>query len=231
MSQTRIISTKAEFEEEYGKFDPDGPSPAEKLAHGPSEFTRQGQPRRPLEDLDVSREEAERMLRKWFERFPGLRETLGALPQTSLDERRPADSEGPMPKQVIVVRRDLKMRKGKLIAQAAHASNKVFFDTIPQALLDGTPPEGNERMRLPIEVDRAGFLWIAGIFTKICCKAESEEQLLDIYEKAKAAGLPCCLITDVGKTEFHLVPTHTAVSIGPAMPEDVDPITGDLDLW
>ena len=31
-------------------------------------------------------------------------------------------------KQVIVVRKDLNMRKGKIAAQAAHASMKVFMD-------------------------------------------------------------------------------------------------------
>ena len=31
-------------------------------------------------------------------------------------------------KQVIVMRTDLHMRKGKMIAQGAHASMKVFFD-------------------------------------------------------------------------------------------------------
>jgi len=31
-------------------------------------------------------------------------------------------------KQVIVLRKDLQMRKGKMIAQGAHASMKVFFD-------------------------------------------------------------------------------------------------------
>jgi len=33
-----------------------------------------------------------------------------------------------MVKQVIVVRKDLNMRKGKIAAQASHASLKVFFD-------------------------------------------------------------------------------------------------------
>lgn len=33
-----------------------------------------------------------------------------------------------MIKQVIVVRKDLNMRKGKLAAQVAHASMKIFFD-------------------------------------------------------------------------------------------------------
>jgi PTH2 family peptidyl-tRNA hydrolase len=32
------------------------------------------------------------------------------------------------PKQVIIIRKDLNMRKGKMIAQGAHASMKAIFD-------------------------------------------------------------------------------------------------------
>lgn len=138
--------------------------------------------------------------------------------------------EEPLPKQVLVVRTDLKMRKGKMISQGAHASGKIFFDTIPRDALEFGFPEGFERIRLTIEVDRSMFLWLAGIFTKVVCRVRSEEELLEVHERAKAAGLPCCLITDVGKTEFHGVPTKTAVAIGPAMPEEIDPVTGALDL-
>jgi peptidyl-tRNA hydrolase, PTH2 family len=138
--------------------------------------------------------------------------------------------EQPIPKQVLVVRTDLKMRKGKTVSQGAHASGKVFFDTIPREELERGWPEGFSRIKLTIEVDKSMFLWLAGIFTKVCCRVDSEEELLEIYERAKAAGLPCCLITDAGRTEFHGVPTNTAVSVGPAMPEEIDPITGNLKL-
>lgn len=134
------------------------------------------------------------------------------------------------PKQVIVLRTDLKMRKGKMVAQGAHASGKVFFDTIPRDVLALGFPEGFERMRVNIEVNQAMFLWLAGIFTKVCCRVDSEEELLEVYERAKAARLPCSLITDAGRTEFHGVPTNTAVAVGPAMPEKIDPITGHLKL-
>ena len=50
-------------------------------------------------------------------------------------------------------------------------------------------------------------------------------------EKAAAAGLPYALITDAGHTEFHGVPTRTALGIGPAYPEDIDPVTGHLPLY
>jgi len=113
-------------------------------------------------------------------------------------------------KQVIVVRNDLNMRKGKMIAQGAHASLAAFMEADPDdpALLD----------------------WLDGAGAKIAVSAPSEEALLDVYERARAAGLPCALITDAGRTEFGGVPTRTAVAVGPAWSDAVDAITGELKL-
>ena len=124
-------------------------------------------------------------------------------------------------KQVIVIRKDLKMRKGKMIAQGAHASMKVFFDMIEytferKMMLNGITPPMNE--------------WVNGLFTKICVGVDSEEELLDVYQRAKDAGLPCSLIQDAGLTEFGGVPTHTAVAIGPDYSHGIDDITGHLKL-
>ena len=135
------------------------------------------------------------------------------------------------PKQVIVMRTDLQMRKGKMIAQGAHASGKVFFDRIPQEVRDLGMPEGFERMRVPMEINRAMAAWLFDVcFAKICVRVESEQELVEVYERALGADLPCALITDAGRTEFHGVPTKTCCAIGPASPEDVDRITGHLKL-
>ena len=74
------------------------------------------------------------------------------------------------------------------------------------------------------------YEWLNGSFTKIVVYVNSEQELLDIYEKAKDAKLPCSLIQDSGFTEFHGVPTYTAVAVGPWWSEAVDEITGDLPL-
>jgi PTH2 family peptidyl-tRNA hydrolase len=113
-------------------------------------------------------------------------------------------------KQVIVVRNDLNMRKGKMIAQGAHASLGAFMEADPDdaALLD----------------------WMDGASTKVAVSVPSEEALLGVYERARAAGLPCALVTDAGRTEFGGVPTRTAVAIGPAWSDAVDAITGELKL-
>lgn len=49
--------------------------------------------------------------------------------------------------------------------------------------------------------------------------------------KAKAAGILSALICDSGLTEFHGQPTYTCLAFEPALPEKVDPITGELPLF
>lgn len=123
-------------------------------------------------------------------------------------------------KQVIVLRKDLNMRKGKMVAQGAHASMAAILGR-GERLLDNS-------IRIPLDEDIGP--WLEGRFTKICVSTPDEASLLDIYARAKAAGLPCSLIQDSGLTEFHGVLTYTAVAVGPGIAEAVDRITGGLPL-
>lgn len=122
-------------------------------------------------------------------------------------------------KQVIVMRKDLGMRKGKMVAQGAHASLRVVLQT---GGLDGD--------RYSLSVTEPMAAWLTGRFTKVCVGVESEAALDDVMARATAAGVPCALITDAGQTEFHGVPTKTCCAVGPAWVEDVDAITGGLTL-
>lgn len=130
-------------------------------------------------------------------------------------------------KQVIVLRAKYPngrggltgVRKGKLCAQAAHASMKVFFD---RSEVTGLTMEAR--------LTDAMAEWATGKFAKIVCSVESEEELLAIYEAARGAQLPCALIEDDGRTEFHGTKTPTAVAVGPAYVDEVDEITGHLPL-
>lgn len=72
--------------------------------------------------------------------------------------------------------------------------------------------------------------WLGGRFTKVCVAVGSEVELDEIHARALAAGLPCALIVDAGKTEFHGVPTRTCLAVGPAWADEVDAITGGLPL-
>jgi PTH2 family peptidyl-tRNA hydrolase len=122
-------------------------------------------------------------------------------------------------KQVIVLRKDLNMRKGKMVAQGAHASMA--------AILKLARREGNQ---LLIPLDERIEPWLCGRFTKICVSVNSEAELLAIHEKSIAAGVLTSLILDSGVTEFGGVPTNTAVAAGPDQANKVDAITGDLPL-
>tara|TARA_R110002110_G_scaffold99173_4_gene253653 strand:- start:687 stop:1136 length:450 start_codon:yes stop_codon:yes gene_type:complete len=141
-------------------------------------------------------------------------------------------------KQVIVLRRDLNMRKGKMVAQGAHASMAVILDALSDwtdlGKEHGSDFEGVFTKELALDthnrIDNGIYQWLTDRFAKICCYVNSEEELVTLYNQAKEAGLPCSIITDAGFTEFKGVPTKTAVAIGPALIEDVDKITKHLKL-
>lgn len=122
-------------------------------------------------------------------------------------------------KQVIVMRKDLGMRKGKMIAQGAHASLKVLTDR-------GRAAEDT----FAIELTPAMAAWLTGRFTKVCVSVDSEEALDAVVARARAANVPVALIVDSGKTEFRGVPTKTCCAVGPAWTDEVDAVTGELPL-
>lgn len=117
--------------------------------------------------------------------------------------------QGGSMKQIIIMRTDLGMRKGKMIAQGAHAS------------LGATLPNQN---------DPRVKEWLVESFKKICVRADSLEHISELYVQAARAGLITCLITDSGLTEFAGEPTVTCLAIGPDTDENLDPVTGHLRL-
>lgn len=112
------------------------------------------------------------------------------------------------------------MRKGKMVAQGAHASMKVFFDRIEYC--------DNGEMKIN-NITAAMEEWVNGLFTKVCVSVDSEKELFDIYHAAVHRGIPCSLIQDAGLTEFK-EPTYTAVAVGPSTVDIIDEITGNLKL-
>jgi len=123
-------------------------------------------------------------------------------------------------KQVIVMRKDLNMRKGKLVAQGAHASLGAILSLCKQ---DGDV--------LTLNMDERVKPWLTGRFKKICVYVNSEEELLQIYNTALTNGLVCSIIKDSGLTEFHGVPTLTAVAVGPDVEDKIDAVTKHLPLY
>jgi len=117
-------------------------------------------------------------------------------------------------KQIIVIRKDLHMRRGKEIAQGAHASNAVLIDSVKAGKMDSDIKE-----------------WIMNGSKKVCVQVSSEAELLKVYQDACKAGLSAHIIRDAGHTEFNGVPTLTACAIGPNEDSDIDAVTGSLQLY
>ena len=110
-------------------------------------------------------------------------------------------------KQAIVVRTDLKMGKGKIVAQCLHASLASFL----------------------ITDDSTKVKWLKEGMKKIVLKVSSEKELLSLYKNAKREKLPCELITDKGLTQVK-PGSITSLGIGPAADSKIDKITGKLKL-
>ena len=126
-------------------------------------------------------------------------------------------------KQVIVIRRDLRMRRGKEIAQGAHASMAWLRQRIMPHLTAGVA----DQVRFS-EAERA---WLEGSLRKVTVKVGSEAELLAVYHQALEAGVVVHLITDRGLTEFGGTPTRTCLAVGPDYDNRIDPVTGDLGLY
>lgn len=110
-------------------------------------------------------------------------------------------------KQAIVIRTDLKMEKGKIASQCAHASVSAF-----------------------LEADKKkSDAWLKQGMKKIVLKVENEKELLSMCRKAKAEKLPCVIITDAGMTQIE-PGTLTALGIGPDVDEKIDKVTNKLKL-
>lgn len=115
-------------------------------------------------------------------------------------------------KQVILIRQDLKLPKGKIAAQAAHAS----VDAVLKLMSDSSGKDlvkswRNEGMR------------------KIALKIVDEGELYKYIQQAKDIGLVTSVITDAGKTV--VAPgTVTCGAIGPDLIEKIDRITKDVPL-
>ena len=110
-------------------------------------------------------------------------------------------------KQVILVRQDLKLPKGKLSAQVAHASVYALLKT-PKKMIDE---------------------WRAQGMGKIVLKVKDEAELREYRQLADQKGLVTALITDAGKTI--LAPgTVTCLGIGPDDESIIDKVTGNLKM-
>lgn len=123
-------------------------------------------------------------------------------------------------KQVIVIRRDLNMRKGKMIAQGAHASMGFLLDSTTWS---------EPKYKLELSDEQKQWAFYEG-HTKVVVGCDSEAELHELIARARVAGVTAYPVIDAGRTEFHGVPTLTCAAFGPGSAEALDAITGHLKL-
>mgnify|MGYP001158344456 CR=1 FL=1 len=133
----------------------------------------------------------------------GIRSFIHMLTAPPIREYVPAGNY----KLAIIVNTALKMKKGKIAAQAGHGAVSATLASNP-ALLDA---------------------WFSSGQTKVCLKGEDDKHLLELKKKAEVASLPVVKILDAGRTQIP-AGSLTVVAIGPALKEDLESITGDLKL-
>ena len=136
-------------------------------------------------------------------------------------------------KQMIVMRRDLKMRKGKIAAQAGHACVEATLmalareDRLDEVRVNGSwiTLDHGEDDCTPLTA------WFDAGIAKVCVYVDSEEELLEVANAGRERGFACALVRDAGLTEFHGEATYTCLAFEPLRAEDIDPITGGLPLY
>ncbi|MDD2410866.1 MAG: peptidyl-tRNA hydrolase Pth2 [Candidatus Methanomethylophilaceae archaeon] len=113
-------------------------------------------------------------------------------------------------KLVVLVRNDLKMTKGKIAAQVAHAAVNCAFASKKK--------------------DAVNFnAWYDSGQAKVVLRVDSERELFEFKAVAEALGITCSLITDAGRTQIE-PGSITCLGIGPEKVSVLDKITGDLKM-
>lgn len=135
-------------------------------------------------------------------------------------------------KQMIVMRKDLGMRKGKIAAQAAHASDGALLRSlIAHKLLDRLTVRGGHLELASSEKHNPLVDWFQQGTAKVCVYVDSEEELFALAREGQERGYLVELVCDAGLTEFHGDPTYTCLAFEPLYPKQIDPLTGDLPLY
>jgi len=114
-------------------------------------------------------------------------------------------------RQAIILRKDLKINKGKYIVHGAHVSVNAVLEAMR------THPEWVEA-------------WLDEGFSKVALRVDSLEKLEELEKKAREFGLPTAKAADFGLTQVE-PGTVIALAIGPGPIEVVRKVTGELKLF
>ncbi|KAG6990916.1 hypothetical protein G7Y79_00060g092200 [Physcia stellaris] len=111
-------------------------------------------------------------------------------------------------KLTLILRTDLSMTRGKLAAQASHATlanYRYFLAHAPQ--------------------HPCLQAWERGGQAKVALRVDGEEELLTLHAKAVSLGLCAMVVRDAGRTQVE-AGSVTAVAVGPGPRGVVDLVTG-----
>ena len=114
-------------------------------------------------------------------------------------------------KQVIVVRRDLNMRKNDQAAQIAHAS--MMF------LVDNNEAERGDEVHIKLTPAEAS--WLSGSFAPVVVNVDSQDALDDLIFRAQLADVEVHPFIDDQDV-------MTCAAFGPCEVHDIDRIVGSL---
>ncbi|XP_044738639.1 peptidyl-tRNA hydrolase 2, mitochondrial-like isoform X4 [Chrysoperla carnea] len=121
-----------------------------------------------------------------------------------------ADGDGEY-KMVLAIRTDLKMGKGKVATQCSHAAILAY----------------QQALRIDPKILKE---WEYAGQKKITVKIDSEKEMLELQQKARAIGILTSIVRDAGRTQ--VAPgSKTVLAIGPASNDLIDQVTGDLKLY
>ena len=109
-------------------------------------------------------------------------------------------------KQAIIVDQDLKLSKGKMAAQVAHASLGAYRKA-SSSKQESWEREGEKKVILQ----------------------KGENKLQDLLRQAERNKIPAHIVKDAGRTEIK-PGTTTALGLGPEEESKIDTITGSLKL-
>ena len=111
-------------------------------------------------------------------------------------------------KQAIVVRKDIRMSKGKVAGQVAHASLKSYKNTPPYIQKE----------------------WDNTDYTKIILKCNNLETIYNLQEQADKENISNFIVHDLGHTQIH-ANSVTCIGLGPDTDKNIDKLTQDLKLY
>jgi PTH2 family peptidyl-tRNA hydrolase len=122
-------------------------------------------------------------------------------------------------KQVIVIRKDLKLRRGKLASLVAHAAM--------QFILDNNESDRNDELR--VKLSQQEIHWLKDSFAKEVIGVDSQDALSNLVLKAELNGVNVYSIFDKSsniKPDEH--PQLLCAAFGPDEEDQISEIIGSL---